>query len=329
MDVNYLCGVLISDPDKIFTVLEALGYTPHDKGKYIHCKNLDGDNESAIVIYKEKLKYINYTRDKKGNIVTLIMNTKDCSFPEALRWLAKTLGIKADKPRVKVHYPFGGFYRKLQPEDSERVTFTKYSDDDLPPADSLSYRFFKDGITYDVQWKWGIRYDHNNDSIWIPIKNTNGKLVGAKARNNNDDDFSRRWYMPLAYPKSGVLYGFFENYKNIIEKGIVIVVESEKGVLQLCSMGIHIGVALGGHDISQIQARYLKALQCKIILVLDEDISEEENEKQAAKLDGCKVFYLKDREHKYLTFGGKESPTDKGKKVLKQMLKECLVRFEP
>ena len=93
MDVHYLLDRLRADPEQISTVLEALGYEPFDRGKYITCRNLDGDNQSAIVIYKEKLIYKNYTRDKSGDILTLIMDARNCSFPNALKWLAKEIGI--------------------------------------------------------------------------------------------------------------------------------------------------------------------------------------------------------------------------------------------
>lgn len=326
MDVHCLTGLLQGDPIKIADVLEALGYEPKDRGSYYQMKNLDGDNPTAIAVWKNSLNYNNYTRAKNGNIITLIMDVKGYSFPKALQWLAKELGV-ANAPIVKIKYPFGGFYRKLQADDADKVVFTKYSENDLPPNDSLSYRFFKEGIDYQTQEYFGVRYDHVSNAIIIPVHDWYGRLIGAKARINSDTD-GQRWYAYLPYPKTGILYGWNANYKNIIEKGICIVTESEKGVMQLYSMGVHVGLALGGHDISKVQVRYLKSLKCKIILSLDEDITEEEVEKQAAKLDGCDVWMIKDRVHKYLPFGSKASPTDFGMDVFKKLLKECLVKCE-
>ena len=104
MDVHYLTGLLISDPDKIFGVLEALGYEPKDRNRYITCRNLDGDNSSAIVIYKDKLTYKNYTRDRSGNLITLIMElglSEDEMTDFSTQLIQALTGTQIDTPSKK------------------------------------------------------------------------------------------------------------------------------------------------------------------------------------------------------------------------------------
>jgi len=65
----------------------------------------------------------------------------------------------------------------------------------------------------------------------------------------------------------------------------VIIGESEKFVQQLYSIGIHVGLATCGCDISRVQAKHLKALMTgKIVLAYDEGLEEEQVRAQAKKL---------------------------------------------
>lgn len=328
MDVARLQEKLIREPENILVVLEHLGYEPKDHGGYFSMKNKDGDNESAIVLWKNTLKYQNYTRDKHGNIFTLVMDTCRVSFPQSLNKIVNWCGIKVDN--IKVHYPFGGFYRTLD-SDVNQVNFKVYNQNELPPPDSLSEKFFADGIDFITQEEFGVRFDHASNSILIPIYGYHGELIGCKARNNAETDMAHRWWAFLPYPKTQVLYGWSKNYKSIVEKRVCVITESEKGVQQLYSMNCKLGLGVGGHDISKVQAQYIKLLDCDtIIIAFDEDVEEEELEEEAAKVktETNKVFYIKDREHKYLSFGGKQAPTDLGVEVFNNLMKYCKVKYK-
>ena len=328
MDVTRLQEKLISEPDKIVVVLERLGYEPKDHGNYFAMKNIDGDNQSAIVLWKNTLKYQNYTRDKRGNLFTLVMDASGVSFPQALKNVSKWCGIKDE--HIRIHYPFGGFYRSLE-SNVNRAEFKVYNRNELPPPDSLSERFFLDGIDFKTQEKFGVRLDHADNSILIPITGYHGELIGCKARNNADVDLAHRWFCKLPYPKTQVVYGWSQNYSEIVSKEVCVITESEKGVQQLYSMGCKLGLAVGGHDISNCQAQYIKLLGCKkIIIAFDEDIDEDELIVQASRLktDDNEVYYIKDYQHRYLKYGSKTAPTDKGKEVFDCLLHECLVKYE-
>lgn len=275
------------------------------------------------------MKYEGFSHSERGNIFTLVQNEKKCNFPRSLELIAKWIGIK-DTSFEKPTYPFSGFYRKLIREEIEPETFLeKYSEDLLPDANNFSYKFFKDGIGIDVQEEYGIRYSHEDDSILIPIYDYSSNLVGVKARNNSDEDFSKRWYAWLPYAKNQVLYGWCWNYKYIVSKKTVFIVESEKAVGQLATMGIRQSLAIGGHYISNTQARYIKSLNVeKVVVCFDEGLEKEEIEYESKKLivDNRifknKVGYVYDYDNKYLEKDSKDSPTDNGIKIFKELVKE-------
>ena len=328
MDANILAEKIASNSENIVTILTRLGHEDiRDRGKYFQTSNLDGDNASAISIIKENLVYQNFTRNDRGNIFSLIMYDKKYTFPEALQFAAKCIGYKDDGVRVKL--PFKGFYKSMlndKPNDFS-INIPVYTEFDLPNPHNLSMMWIEDGVDPITQWDYGIRYDPECDSIIIPIHDYIGNLVGAKKRYNKRHCLSsERWSMYIPYSKSLLCYGWTHNYSTIKEKKRVIILEAEKSVAQLSSMGCNLGLAIGGHNISPCQAHYINTLQAdEIIVAFDEGVSKEEVEFETKKLlpsNGIyknKVGFIFDSGGDVLLPGSKDSPTDNGKDAFLQL----------
>lgn len=324
--------------DAVLKILLKLGFD-EEHIKYRESQHLitaprpeeGADNPNGCLIYINSLNVIFTTRSWHGNIFSLIMKLKETNFPEALRLAAEWIDYK-ESGAVVVEKPLKGFYKRLIKKASRPVVdLPIHKESELPSADSLSYRFALDGVAPIVQEKWGVRYDHEDDAILIPIHDYSGNLVGCKARSNDPNcDFNHRFWAYIPYSKSSVIYGWYENFQRIAEKQSVIIVESEKGVLQSASFGCEIVVGIGGHSISTIQARYIKMLGVKTIIVaFDEGISEEEIVGECKKLQMGGAYrnhvkYIYDRKHIVLPFGSKSSPTDFGSEGLKKLLKNSL-----
>jgi DNA primase len=169
----------------------------------------------------------------------------------------------------------------------------------------------------------------------------------------NGDDFEElgipKWkpIMPYKFPKSQVLFGFYENYNFIQKDKIMIIGESEKFVLQLRGMyrdvvtsdgeiiqeGYNYGLAVGKHAISPIQRRLIQScFPDRIIIAFDEGISREYLIEEAKKLQfknsfyksDMKIGYIFDENNKYLPKGSLMSPSDLGKETFDNLIKECL-----
>ena len=296
--------------DNIVTILESLGHENiKDRGKYIQCSNLDGDNKSAISILKEGLLYQNFTRGRKGNIITLIMDDKNYSFPQALEWLVKIINYK-DMP---VHYPFGGFYHSLYQDKNYDNNIKTYPENALPPPNALPKMWFDDGVDYLTQERFGIRLDFDSNRIVIPARNYNGELVGAKGRYNGECDLSERWSMYIPYAKSLVLYGWNENSEKIVKKQRVYIVEAEKSVCQAASWDFNLLLAIGGHDISETQARHIKSLGVDVVIGFDQGIESSYIKEQCERVRISNQFFC--NKVGYIDMNGmpeKSSPTDFG-----------------
>ena len=69
-------------------------------------------------------------------------------------------------------------------------------------------------------------------------------------------------------------------------------------------------------------------------MAFDEGISEDEIKQQCAALDIStpfytpEIYYIYDKDHKYLPVGSKNAPTDRGKAVMLGLLKDCLIRYK-
>lgn len=237
------------------------------------------------------------------------MDERNCSFPEALEWLAKIVKYK----EVPIHYPFGGFYHALSPHKSYEENLSTYSESLLPPSGALPRLWFRDGVDYQTQERFGITIDFESNRVVIPIHGYDNKLVGAKGRYNGDCPLDERWSMYLPYPKSLVLYGWNENSEEIVKKQCMYIVEAEKSVCQAASWGMNLMLGIGGHDISETQAQRIKSLGVDVIIAYDEGVDK------SCLIKSCKQVEIRNQFWRnrvgYIDMTGepfKSSPTDYG-----------------
>lgn len=315
-------------PEKIIDVIEHLGYRNiRDKNTYYNANNPDGD-AIALVVYKESLRYVNYTRNHEGSLISLVQHDKNCSFSQALNYIAKWTGIKTNNIQIKP--PFGGFYKTLISEQNGNIQeLPPYDWQRLPEAGSYSKMWIEQGVSLWTQKEFGIRYDHETNGIIIPECSIDGSLVGAKWRNCDPNcEMNERWNMYLRFNQSHNLYGLNRNYEEISKKHKVIIFEAEKSTLHLYDWGCCLGCSVNGHHISETQKKILQSLMCdEITIAFDKDICEEEVRFESKKLlldnPVCKnrVSYIYDSNN-LLGIDTKNSPTDCGKEIFNQLYKE-------
>lgn len=200
--------------------------------------------------------------------------------------------------------------------------------------------WMSEGIDYDVLVEFGVRFDMVRNRIVFPILDRNGRLVGIRVRNFNQEDLdSGRKYMPLWHneelyncPKMMVVYGYYQNKAVIKKLKEVIVFEAEKSVLKYGSCFTqNKSVAVGGSSFSQYHGIILKdAGVTKIVLAFDNDYSEDGDRyyglkkmiKEAKKIQdmGFEVEIIYDWEQEYL--GNKDAPIDLGRSVYSKLYRE-------
>ena len=317
---------ILAKPSHIETILSNLGHTYiKDRGSYYQTHNLNGDNNTAISIKKDTLHYNNYTRNKNGNLITLVQDERECNFPRALELIAKWIDLKDDNSYEKINFPFSAFYKPLlNANQEEEVLLPEYSEDELPPI-GFNKLFLEDGVSLKTQEIFNLRFDLSGNNICIPVKDIYGRLVGCKARNNDKNcAIDNRWYAYLPFQKNKVVYGYNMNYKNIVAKKKCIIVEAEKSVMIGSSIDLNICLGIMGHMISPAQAKLIKSLNCEeIIVAFDEGISREEIEFQASKLIVDNKYYRNKVKYIYggLPTGSKASPLDYQASLFKDLLR--------
>lgn len=331
---NYLSNNL----DACIALLESMDYTQityRNQRNEIRFSREDGHNPTAMRLKLDTLKFDGFSINLHGNLYSLVMYTKNLSFPNALKYIAETLGLEKRQFSKRIRYPFGGFYRGLMKEIQEPEYSMETYDDSILLEYSNRYNllFLKDGISFQTQEHFNVGFDIETLRITVPEYTLDGRLCGIMGRLNDSQCAKEdRWLPIIPCSRSLTLYGYHHNYETIQQKNIVIVGESEKFVQQLHSMGKYTGLATCGCDVSDVQARHLKALMTsKIILAYDEGLEEEQIRAQAEKLVlnnaifKNQVGYIFDREHEILPEGSKASPSDFGINAMNELIKSHVV----
>lgn len=329
-----LTNYLTNNVDACIALLESMGYTQITYRQHkneLRFSREDGHNPTAMQLKLDTLKFNGFSINLHGNLYTLVMETQKLSFPKALRYIAEELGLEKSQYSQKIRYPFSGFYRGLMKEIQEPENSMQTYDESILDEYLGKYNlmFFKDGIDFQTQEYFKVGFDLESLRITVPEYTLDGKLCGIMGRlNDSKCAKDERWLPLIPCSRSLTLYGYHSNYDLIQQKNIVVVGESEKFVQQLHSMGSHVGLATCGCDVSDTQAKYLKALMTsKIVLAYDEGLEEDQIRFQAEKLVlnnavfKNRVGYIFDREHAVLPEGSKASPSDYGKAAFSELMK--------
>lgn len=341
MDVVGIKNYIIDNPESIEKLLDRAGFLQiRDLGKEYRCAYDEKHTPMGTQIKKDTLSMSCHSLSFFGDIVTLLQRKLDYSFRQTLNWMCEVLGFKADDFKDRsIVLPFGGFFK-----DVKKMSLS--SEDDVPTLDAriLSKygvmpcsRFTNDGITVATQIKYGVGYDIESGRISVPWHSTNDELIGIMGRINTDDESVlenvAKWFPIKSFTKEHTLYGFSKNYSSIIEKDIMLIGESEKFAMQLDSMGLDVGVSLGGNVITDSRASLIKSTMVSTIIVCyDEGLDIKDNIMDGIlklKSDTDRysnaVGYVYDYENKYMKSGSKCSPSDLGKDVFNKLLEECVI----
>lgn len=315
----------ILDNQYIEQILNELGcgYIVRHDGYYT-CSNHDGDNRGAVVVYlNENLTTVNYTRDisktkRTTDLFDLVAFYKDCSFPEALRYIHGLLGLDfyQEKEEVCESLQILKMLKEMNSgsDDADETPLKPISEKILTYYSSYGNKMFlEDGISLTVQQEFEIGLDPQTNYITIPIRDAIGMLVGVKGRYFGEPDPCHTKYTYLEKcNKSRILYGYWQNIDYIKSSQFLFIVESEKAVQQLATMGIRNVVATSGKKISKYQVELIIRTGCIPIFAYDQDVTEEELRSIADMfMDGISIYATIDKEN---ILNEKESPSDNPEK---------------
>ena len=295
-----------------------------DKGDYVQAGNKDGDNPSSIVVYKnEYISCINYTRQitkngRAADIFDLIAYAEDCSFAEAMKFVCGVAGIdyygeREDLPEsLQILRMLKDM--SISDNDEENIQVKPISEKILSYYLPYPNKMFEDdNISLDVQKEFEIGYDPCSNYITIPIRDSLGSLVGVKGRYLGEpDEYHTKYTYIERCNKGKILYGYWQNKDYIKCSKYVYIVESEKAIQQLVTMGVRSCVSTGGKTISKYQVEEITRTGCTPIFAFDKDVDENELKDIASMfMDGITIYAIIDYND---ILDEKESPSDNPEK---------------
>lgn len=337
MSVEILKNYLSKNPDEIIRILELTDFHSISffEGKNeIRCAYYEGGNPTSVSINCDTLQSYVFSKGVGGDLFYLISVHNNWNINKTIEFILNILNIK-DFNNMKSPYIFNGIYKKMKREKKkEDMIFSKNILDNFTNHPNI--RFLRDNISFDTQYKFNIRYDTLTDRIVVPWFDQKGNLVGLTGRYNfNQLGNNPKWKALENFSKGNFLYGLYENQKGIEESEYVIIGESEKFVMQLDSYGYNNALALGNCTITNRQARIIKSLPVKkIILALDEGVNIEHIMAQCDKLKGGifnnnkEIWCIYNADNSIIPKGSKSSPSDFGKDKFKELLERYCFRKE-
>lgn len=345
MDAKELVSVLTVENIKY--ILQNLGSTYIDKSEFghilfqtvCHC-----GSKHKLYYYIESKKFHCYTNCGQMSIYDVIMSAKGMTFLQAKNYIHQLLGIENTHsfedfaPEISDDFDILNMY-DLDSGSKAIQELPIYSDTVMNLFSDMYYTgWIEEGITIETMKKFNIKYYALQHAIVIPHYNAEGSLVGIRRRSLDPIEVERGGkYMPIqiegvwyTHPLQFNLYGLNFNKSYIERTKKLIIVESEKGVMQLDSMfpnGSPV-VALSSSNLSNAQVDMIIDLGVEeVILALDKQYQEPFTDeyrkyqkkilKLARKLTNfVNVSIMWDTKG---LLGYKDSPTDRGREVFEQL----------
>lgn len=334
----------IEDIDKIMRILRADSLISSDRDKEICYKTICHCGDShKLYFYKETKQFHCYTNCGQMDIINIVEKVRNVNITQAISFICQQLNISNDTMQIgfsdKIISDDWDYINEIFGEGSEAITIDEIRDLDIKLLEKFNKMyhpsFYEDGISIKAMAKFGIRYDILNQRIIIPHFDKNGCLIAIRCRNLKKEIVdSGNKYMPividgklLSAPTGQYFYGLNFNIDNIKKAKKVILLESEKSIMQLETIlkGNNIGLALMSSSLSIVQVEMLKELGVEeVVIALDKEFEEygtQEERNYAFKVrksivDKLKTYFsvsiLWDKTN---LLELKDSPTDKGRET--------------
>lgn len=311
-----------------------------------------GDSPNKLYYSKLEKYFYCYTHCGLTDILAIVSEVKDINLPQSINYICTLLGLSDmkygfndDSIKIIEDWSFINSYKNKRKNINKRERDISILDKNKLNLFQNIYTedWINDGISKNTMELYNIMYSTLKQSIIIPHFNINCDLIGIRQRATlqfDVDNFGK--YTPFSmcgqmynHPLGQNLYGIHINKEVIKRKRKVMLVESEKGVLQCATMfgaDNNFTLALCGcAKINITQIRLLLSLDVtEVIIGLDRQYEEVDSEEYKSwmkhlknkiinpLLPYFKVYVLWDTEN---ALGYKDSPTDKGKDTLLKLMK--------
>lgn len=348
MNANELTALLTTE--NIIYILKQLGSTHIDKSEhgYVMFQTVcHGGSKHKLYYYIESKRFHCYTNCGQLSIYDVIMSAKGMTFLQSKNYIHSLLGIENTSSYEEYLPDVSNDFEILNLFDTDHRNepikkLHVYSDTVMKLFSDKYYEgWIDEGISIETMKKFNIKFYALQQAIIIPHYNVDGELVGIRRRSLDPIEIQHGGkYMPIqiegvwyTHPLQFNLYGLNMNKSYIERSKKIIIVESEKGVMQLDSMfpnGSPV-VALSSSNLSNAQVDMILDLGVEeVVLALDKQYKEPYSDeyrkyqkkilKIARKLNNfVNVSVMWDTTG---LIGYKDSPTDRGREVFEELYKK-------
>lgn len=305
---NEFIDQLLRDAD-ILSVFQHLGIHIEKKGSSFFCKSPFNEEKTASChINNKKQTYTDYSSGKYGNAVSLLMDYKGLSYPEAITELAqiqnktvvyeKAENEKAYQERKSKQDEQRKYLKALAKKFQEElknlpkthpawleIQKREYTDTDVlewgigyAPGNNFMYQLFSQHGAVDMGKKLGLINDKNNDKIWdrlvYPLYNVRNEIIGFASRDLSGRENSVKWMNPAEndlYNKYRELYGMNTARNAMHKQNKCWILEGYNDVIAWHKIGLENAVGICGTALTESHIREIGKLTKKVVLCLDAD----------------------------------------------------------
>ena len=261
----------------------------------------------SFIVSPSKRIWKDFSSGKGGNVVSFLMEHDGCSYPEAIRYLAKKYNIEIietqdktfnqkdedDKESISILLDFVQKKSKeylINNENILKYLLERKLDKDIIEKFNLGYlpkgskefydKLINKGFKKEILIKSGLFlegdniYSRFNERILFPINSISNRIIGFGGRILNNDKKTAKYINSpetLLYQKSKVLYGLNFAKTEIIKKDNCYIVEGYLDVISLHQKKITNVVASSGTAITSDQIRLIKRFSNSITILFDSD----------------------------------------------------------
>lgn len=290
----------------------------YDKNKSFHCYTQCSENFNVIELYRRYMD-INHYKVSVG---------------EAAEYIKQFLQLKFDITPIE---------SKKESKPIKKVDFIELKEKNKNVLDCFTHLYhplwLEDGIGKTAMDNFGIKFSLKDNKIIIPHYDINGRLVGIRCRNIEEEDIAYGKYMPVKvgdqmynHQLGFNLYGIYEHKDAIRKTKRAVIFEGEKSVLLSDTYygKASTAVATCGSSLNKFQINLLvkKLGVNEIILAYDKEYEFLGDEKskvyrqklidKCSKYNGLANFYYVFDERDLLK--EKDSPIDRGQEVYEKLI---------
>ena len=349
--------------EQVEDLVAELGGEPIARSGCLVCKTICHGGESHKLYYYDNTKLFRcFTEcDDTFDIYQLILKIKrlegqkvgyysasgeyverDWELPDAIKYVAKyfSIELQQDNNLEVVKSPDWQIFERYEKNEDIDI---EVADVQLPEYDGHFLQHFpqphidpweREGITYETEKRFGIRYNPVAGTIIIPHYDKDNRLIGIRERTLIKENEKYGKYRPAylrktvyKHPLSFNLYNLNNSKANIARSGLAIVGEGEKFCMMYSSLfGAEndISVACCGSSLIGYQFKLLMEAGAKeVVIAFDkqfQEVNDDEWKRWVKKLKQIntkygalvRISYMFDKEGR---LGYKESPIDPGKET--------------